>query len=130
LAQSDRWGARLKQLVRPAPVLEPAGYLSALLANGAQADVWETTYYHILHGPDAVLEWVRGTALRPFLTALASPHVTADDSSEFLNAYAAVLRAAYPRDAEGRTVFPFRRIFAVATVPAPASTGEVPVVHP
>jgi trans-aconitate 2-methyltransferase len=129
LAQSDRWGARLKNLVRPAPVLEPAGYLAALLANGAQADVWETTYYHLLHGPDAVLEWVRGSALRPFLTALGGPGVPADDTAEFLSAYAAVLRAAYPRDTDGRTVFPFRRIFGVATVPAPASTGEVPVVQ-
>jgi trans-aconitate 2-methyltransferase len=129
LAQSDRWGARLKHLVRPAPVLEPAGYLSALLANGAQADVWETTYYHILRGPDAVLEWVRGSALRPFLTALREPDVPAEDTAEFLSAYAAVLRAAYPRDAEGRTILPFRRIFGVGTVPAPASTGEVPVVQ-
>jgi trans-aconitate 2-methyltransferase len=129
LAQSDRWGARLKTLVRPTPVLEPADYLTALLTNGAQADVWETTYYHILHGPDAVLEWVRGSALRPFLTALDEPDVPADDTAEFLSAYAAVLRAAYPRQADGRTVFPFRRIFGVGTVPAPASTGEVPVVQ-
>jgi trans-aconitate 2-methyltransferase len=129
LAQSDRWGARLKQLVRPNPVLEPAGYLSALLANGAQADVWETTYHHILHGPDAVLEWVRGSALRPFLTALSGPGMAADDAAEFLSAYAAVLRAAYPRQTDGRTILPFRRIFGVGTLPAPASTGEVPVVQ-
>jgi trans-aconitate 2-methyltransferase len=128
LARSDRWRARLGSLVRPVPVLEPEGYLSALLGNGAQADVWETTYYHILHGPDAVLEWVRGSALRPFLTALEKPDVPAGDAAEFLSAYAAVLRAAYTRDTEGRTVLPFRRIFGVATVPAPASTGEVPVV--
>ena len=128
LAQSDRWRARLGGLVRPAPVLEPAGYLSALLVNRAQADVWETTYYHILHGPDAVLEWVRGSALRPFLTALDQPDVPETDAAEFLSAYAAVLRAAYPRDTEGRTALPFRRIFGVASVTAPASTDDVPVV--
>jgi trans-aconitate 2-methyltransferase len=128
LAQSDRWGARLGHLVRPSPVLEPPGYLTALLATGAQADVWETTYFHILHGADAVLEWVRGSALRPFLTALDQPDMPEDDAAEFLSAYAAVLRAAYPRDTDGRTIFPFRRIFGVATVPQPATTGEVPVV--
>jgi trans-aconitate 2-methyltransferase len=129
LAKSDRWGGRLGHLVQPSPVLEPAGYLTALLATGAQSDVWETTYYHILHGSDAVLEWVRGSALRPYLTALQSPDVPHDDVAEFLSAYAAVLRAAYPRDADGRTIFPFRRIFGVATVPAPATTGEVPIVR-
>jgi trans-aconitate 2-methyltransferase len=112
LAQSDRWGARLGHLVRPDPVLE------ALLAAGVQADVWETTYFHILHGPDAILEWVRGSALRPFLTALHTPDVPESDVAEFQSAYAAVLRAAYPRDAEGRSVFPFRRIFGVATLPS------------
>jgi trans-aconitate 2-methyltransferase len=118
LAQSDRWGARLGHLVRPDPVLEPGGYLETLLATGVPADVWETTYFHILHGPDAILEWVRGSALRPFLTALDTPDVPGSDVAEFQSAYAAVLRAAYPRDAEGRSVFPFRRIFGVATVPS------------
>ena len=118
LAQSDRWGARLGHLVRPSPVLEPTAYLAALLATGVQADVWETTYYHILRGPDAVLEWVRGSALRPFLTALDTPDVPESDVAEFQSAYAAVLRAAYPRDTEGRSLFPFRRIFGVATVPS------------
>jgi trans-aconitate 2-methyltransferase len=121
LARSDRWGARLGHLVRQSPVLDPTAYLSALLATGAQVDVWETTYFHILHGADAVLEWVRGTALRPFLAALDGPEMDQEDVAEFLSAYAAVLRAAYPRDTDGRTIFPFRRIFGVATVPAPAA---------
>jgi trans-aconitate 2-methyltransferase len=125
LAKSDRWADQLGHLVRSAPVLEPSGYLSALLAAGAEADVWETTYFHMLRGPDAVLEWVRGTALRPFLDALTSggqenPENDDDEANEFVRAYAAVLRAAYPRDPDGRTIFPFRRIFAVARVPAPA----------
>jgi trans-aconitate 2-methyltransferase len=122
LAKSDRWADTIGHLVRPAPVLEPSGYLSALLAAGAQADVWETTYFHILHGPDAVLEWVRGTALRPFLTALEAADQPDQpgqpgDLDEFLRSYSAVLRAAYPRDPDGRTIFPFRRIFAVAAIP-------------
>jgi trans-aconitate 2-methyltransferase len=124
LAQSDRWAARLGDLVRRSPVLDPAGYLSTLLGTRSQSDVWETTYFHVLHGPDAVLEWVRGSALRPFLTALDLPDTPPDDTAEFLTAYAAVLRAAYPPDHEGRTIFPFRRIFGVATKPAEAPAGD------
>jgi len=112
LARSERWSDLLGHLVRPEPVLEPAAYLAALMDAGAAADVWSTTYLHVLHGPDAVLEWVRGTALRPYLTALEAAGGSAPD--DFLRAYSAALRAAYPQDRHGRTLFPFRRIFAVA----------------
>jgi len=123
LAGSDRWGDRLGHIVSPAPPT-PAVYLTALLATGAEADVWETTYYHLLHGPDAVLEWVRGSALRPFLTVLEAPGVDEREPTEFVAAYAAALRAAYPSDAGGRIVFPFRRIFGVAHVTSGRGPAE------
>lgn len=113
LARSDRWSAILADRVRPDPVLTPAAYLKALLDNDVDADVWSTTYLHVLTGNDAVLEWVRGTALRPFLTALEQEGA-ADDVRDFEASYGAALRAAYPRDGSGRTIFPFQRIFAVA----------------
>lgn len=123
LARSERWSDLLGDLVRPHPVLEPSGYLSALMEAGAEADVWSTTYLHVLHGPDAVLEWVRGTALRPYLGALATAGPDATD--EFLAAYSASLRAAYPQDGYGRTIFPFRRIFGVAA-PVHEETSPTP----
>jgi len=116
LAATDRWSDILQSAIRSAAVLHPQSYLGALLETGASVDVWETTYLHVLQGPDAVLQWIRGTGLRPFLAALdqsGSP----TDADDFLTSYSAALRAAYRRDAQGRTVFPFRRIFAVATAP-------------
>lgn len=73
-------------------------------------EVWETTYHQLLQGPDPVLEWVKGTALRPVLTALGDD---ADAVDAFLTEYRDRLRAVYPSGPRG-TVFPFRRIFAVA----------------
>ncbi len=58
-----------------------------------------------------MLDWTRGTALRPVLTALDQDP---DARREFLEQYRSALRAAHPPGADGRTVFPFRRIFAVA----------------
>jgi trans-aconitate 2-methyltransferase len=115
LASSDRWKELMAPAIDAAPSsLEPEEYLERLLTAGATAvDVWETTYLHVLHGPDAVLEWITATGLRPFLRALEASGQPSD-KSEFLEAYGAALRAAYPPDREGRTVFPFRRIFAVA----------------
>lgn len=112
LATSERWQDRLAAAVEAEPSsLEPAAYLRAMLCAGAaEVDVWETTYFHLLEGPDAVLEWIKGTGLRPVLSALGD----GPGRAEFLASYGTVLRAAYPRDEEDRTVFPFRRIFAIA----------------
>jgi trans-aconitate 2-methyltransferase len=82
-----------------------------LLEAGLVADVWETTYMHLLAGDNPVLEWMRGTGLRPVLAAL-SPAEAAD----FESAYAELLRGAYPPTPYG-TVFPFRRIFCVGHKP-------------
>jgi len=108
LRRSPRWRERLGDGARRAGVHEPAEYLETLLGAGCTADVWETTYSTLLPGPDPVLEWVRGTALRPVLARLADPA----DRQAFLAEYGALLRDAYPAGEYG-TVFPFRRIFAV-----------------
>jgi len=109
------WSALLDPDVLERPrSAEPAVYLERLLALGAQAEVWETTYYHVLHGPDPVLEWLRGTALRPVLARLDQR--APDRRAAFEAELAAVLRRAYPASSIG-TVFPFRRLFAVARRP-------------
>ena len=109
LRTSPRWRDRVGEgAARGAAVHEPADYLDRLAPLGCRVDAWETTYLHVLPGEDAVLEWVKGTALRPVLSILHS-----DESAEFLAAYAAGLRTAYPRQPYG-TVLPFRRIFVVA----------------
>lgn len=90
-------------------VAEPAWYHALLADRARDIDVWETTYLHLLEGEDPVLAWVSGTGLRPILAALGPA-----DRDAYLGAYAARLRTAYPPRADGRTVFPFRRVFAVA----------------
>ena len=109
LCTSPAWAGRLAGAAPPAdPVLDPAGYLDVLTGAGLAADVWETTYLHVLRGPDPVLSWVRGTVLLPVLARLD------DDAAAALTAeYAAALRAAYPERPDGTTVLPFRRVFLV-----------------
>ncbi|GAA3789634.1 trans-aconitate 2-methyltransferase [Streptomyces chiangmaiensis] len=109
LAHSPRWKGRLADTLRhDDAVLTPAACLERLAALGCTVDVWETTYLHLLQGEDPVLDWVKGTGLRPILTELE------DEAQEFIADYRAALREAYPATEHG-TVFPFRRIFAVAT---------------
>ncbi|HEX4470777.1 MAG TPA: methyltransferase domain-containing protein [Nocardioides sp.] len=89
---------------------DPAVYLEALASIGCTVDAWETTYLHVLRGPDPVFTWVSGTGARPTLQALPD-----DLRSAFEEEFKRRLRAAYP-ERDGRVVLPFRRIFVVAQV--------------
>jgi trans-aconitate 2-methyltransferase len=114
LCRSRGWADRLSAAApRPDAVLEPAGYLDVLSGAGLSPDAWETTYLHVLSGPDPVLAWVRSTVLRPVLALLPD-----GDAARFTAEYAAALRTAYPPRPDGTTVLPFRRVFAVGTRPA------------
>jgi trans-aconitate 2-methyltransferase len=110
LRRSARWRAQVGAGAdRHLTVAGPTGYARALADRGLRVDAWETTYLHLLRGPDPVLEWVKGTGLRPVLAALG-PH----EAEEFLAQYGARLREAYPAWSDGVTPFPFRRVFVVA----------------
>jgi trans-aconitate 2-methyltransferase len=98
----------LSSAIRHDAVHQPDQYLDLLASNGCAADVWETTYQQVLTGPDPVLEWTKGTALRPVLAALPD-----EGKQDFLAEYGKLLADAYPQRSYG-TVFPFRRIFVVA----------------
>ena len=101
---------RLLAALRPNPVSNAAAYYDWLAPHSERVDIWETTYLHVLDGENAVAEWTKGTALRPLLDALPDEAARA----EFFADYSRLVSAAYPRRADGRTLFPFRRLFIVA----------------
>ena len=92
-------------------VEQAAAYYDLLAGLTRTLDIWETEYLQILEGNDPVLEWVKGTGLRPILNGLEG-----DERERFLAEYTQRLRVAYPMRADGRTLYPFRRLFIVATV--------------
>jgi trans-aconitate 2-methyltransferase len=112
MAASDRWRPLLSGAQLNRQAADPAAYLVLLAGAGLEVDAWETTYLHLLHGENPVLEWYRGTGLRPVLAALRPA-----EQEEFLAEYGSRIRAAYPAAGYG-TIFPFRRVFAVARRPA------------
>jgi trans-aconitate 2-methyltransferase len=101
----------LRQAVARNWVADAATYYDLLAGRARDLDIWETEYLQVLAGDDPVLEWVKGTGLRPILHGLDD-----DTRAFFLAEYARRLRAAYPARADGRTLYPFRRLFVVATV--------------
>ncbi|NED99577.1 methyltransferase domain-containing protein [Phytoactinopolyspora halotolerans] len=111
LAASSPWAERLD--VTWPYAHDPRDYAEALLDAGLAVDVWETTYHHLLAGPDDVLEWLRGSALRPIVNQLGEA-----DSAAFVEQFRERLHRAYPAGRHG-SIMPYRRIFAVAQRPRP-----------
>jgi trans-aconitate 2-methyltransferase len=108
LAESAEWASSLAGVLRHEGAVGTASdYAELLLEAGLAVDAWETTYVHVLSGLDPVLEWVRGTALRPVMAALPGA-----EYRRFEGQLAERLRDAYPATPHG-TLFPFRRVFAV-----------------
>jgi trans-aconitate 2-methyltransferase len=83
-------------------------YVRLLMQLGFEVNAWETNYYHVMTGDKPVLEWLKGTALRPLL-ALLKPA----QSQQFQQELGDLLEASYPAQ-EGVTIFPMPRVFLVA----------------
>jgi trans-aconitate 2-methyltransferase len=115
LARSPRWRGLLADAELNRQAGDPAEYVELLARTGYQVDAWETSYLHILPGDDPVLEWTKGTALRPVLAAL-----DAEQAAAFLRQYGERLRDTYQQRSFG-TILPFRRVFTVVhrTGPGP-----------
>jgi trans-aconitate 2-methyltransferase len=85
-------------------------YFELLSKHCSTVDVWRTTYHHPLAGSAAVVEWFKGSALRPFLAPLSE-----SEKSAFLDEYLARITKAYPALADGTVLLPFPRLFIIAT---------------
>lgn len=110
LADSHRWASRVGGVLRVAPVASAQDYHRMLSGRGRWVDAWTTEYLHVLEGDDPILEWMRGSGLRPVLDRL-----DAAEAEEFASAYAAALREAHRKESDGTTLFPFRRVFFVVS---------------
>lgn len=107
----SRWRGQLQAFADWEPVSEPQSYYDWLIPHCARLDIWETEYLQVLSGENAVLEWIKGSALVPVRETLS-----ADEYVTFTNVYGSTLADAYPRRADGTTFLPFRRLFIVARV--------------
>lgn len=112
VAAEGQWAAKLAAAgaVR-APRRQAGWYFDMLRHLDARADVWITTYHHALAGgAAAVVEWFKGSGLRPFLDPLNET-----ERADFLQHYEAEVAQAYPAMADGTVLLPFPRLFFIAT---------------
>jgi len=110
VARDLAWRDRMHPATSAITVATPAVYYDLLQPLAAHIDLWVTEYQHVLDGPAAIIDWMRGTSLRPFLQALANDA----ERVRFEALLLPEVTKGYPRQADGRVLFPFRRLFAVA----------------
>jgi trans-aconitate 2-methyltransferase len=109
--QDGPWRETLEPFLRPAPSHAPSVYYDLLASETNSLAIWETEYCQILEGENPVAEFVKGTQLKRFLDALDEPV-----RAEFEADYRKRILAAYPKRSDGKTLFPFRRLFILAGV--------------
>ncbi len=103
---SGDWPPAARDALMRARVAEPSSYRSWL--QPSTCDLWETIYHQQLTGPDPILSWVQGSVLRPVVEALST-----SQADRFLEECRRRYSDAYPRNDDGVTVMPIRRLFVV-----------------
>jgi trans-aconitate 2-methyltransferase len=110
VAAEGPWRDRLAGARDPSPVRPPEFYYDCLAPKSRRMILWETNYIQIMDGIDAIIAWLHGTGLRPFLARLDEP-----EQKLFLDRYAALLAGAFPARSDGKVLLPYPRLFFIAT---------------
>ena len=113
MAASQAWRGCFQGGIREWHVDDLKSYHDILAPRASALDLWETEYLHILPDAAAIVEWYKGTGLRPFLDAIPNDELRTAFTAEYLER----VRRAYPCQANGRVIFPFRRLFLIAYQP-------------
>lgn len=90
-------------------VLKPEEYYEILSDCSSSFQIWETVYYHDLPNHEAMLEWVKGTHIRPYMAELSE-----ENGREFENEILGRTRKTYPIMSDGKVILRFRRFFFIA----------------
>jgi trans-aconitate 2-methyltransferase len=110
VAESPGWREATGNARHAIVTHDPAFYYDILCPIAERTEVWETEYCHVMDSPEAILTWIRGTGLRPFLSSLPGEEERQRFEAELVSRVA----ASYPRRRNGRILFPFRRLFFIA----------------
>ncbi len=108
ITTSEKWQPHFR-IMREKNILSVAEYYDSLAENAVHVDLWETAYYHTLSTQQDLLEWYRGTGLRPYLDQLSD-----DAKTDFEDDFLAAVKEAYSLQTDGSILFRFPRLFFVA----------------
>ena len=107
--KASAWEEKIRGAHGLLPVPGPEVYYDILHSCVNELNIWESKFLQILEGDNAVAQWTKGTALKPYLDMLGK-----NERQNFFDDYSARVQRAYPKHADGKTLFPFCRLFIVA----------------
>ena len=110
IALDERWRERMGGAINSLVEEPPAYYYDLLSRRCSRLEIWETQYVHVMESAGAILEFIRGTGLRPYLEALGNEA----DRERYMRLLADAVMHDYPRRSDGKVLFPFRRLFFIA----------------
>jgi len=110
IALDERWRDRMGSAINALVEEPPAFYYDLLSPRCSHLEMWETEYIHVMDSTASILEFIRGTGLRPYLEALANDA----DGERYMRLLADAVMHDYPRRTNGKVLFPFRRLFFIA----------------
>jgi trans-aconitate 2-methyltransferase len=110
IALDERWRDRMGGAINSAFEEHPAYYYDLLSPLCRQLAMWQTEYIQVMQSSGAILEFIRGTGLRPYLEAL----VNEADQERYMRLLADAVMHDYPRRNDGKVLFPFKRLFFIA----------------
>jgi trans-aconitate 2-methyltransferase len=109
-AEETEWKHRMKEARQALTIERPFFYYDVLAGLSSQLDIWETEYWHVMENSGSIVRWITSTGLRPFLDSLDD----GDQKQRFIQLLAKRVADAYPCQANGKVLFPFRRLFVIA----------------
>jgi trans-aconitate 2-methyltransferase len=109
ISANSKWAHHLEKASIALSLETPQFYYDCLLP-AQKIELWQTAYQHVLENAESILEWIRGTGLRPFLEALPTQEMRLEFEAQLLER----VRQAYPPQRDGKVLFEFNRLFMIA----------------
>lgn len=108
VTKSEKW-KNLFDNHRERYVLEISEYYDLLSEVSSNFEMWQTIYFHKMKSYDNILEWYRGTGLRPYLEQLNEAQ-----KIDFERDILIKIKQSYPMQKNGEIMFKFPRLFFIA----------------
>ena len=107
LVITSKWKDKLSQ--RNYNNLSTSEYYDVLSGISDDFEMWETIYCHRMPNYESIIEWYKGTGLRPYLEQLSET-----DAEDFVSDVYRELKNRYKIQSNGEIMFRFPRLFFIA----------------
>jgi len=110
-AKSAKWSGKIGQ-PRLFHTLSCEEYFDIVSRLTDNFSFWHTTYFHRMPSAQSIMEWYKGTGLRPYLAALEK--YGGQDAADFEREVYEQVEKEYPSRENGEIIFRFPRFFFIA----------------